>query len=251
MKRGWLMALISANLAVLIALVFIYPHLMVSPGPVVSAHAEINTDCFACHAPLRGASSERCIACHTLSDIGLRSSKGVPLVQKTKGLKTSFHQELIEKDCVACHSDHQAPRLTQRSRKPFSHDLLRVAVREQCASCHVAPTDKLHSKLSANCKQCHGQQAWKPATFDHGKFFVLDKDHNASCETCHTGNDYSRYTCYGCHEHTPAKVRAEHLKEGIPDYENCVECHRSGDKHGLEKKDTRRTKDAHRDRHKD
>ena len=44
MKRGWLMALISANLAVLIALVFIYPHLMVSPGPVVAAHAELNTD---------------------------------------------------------------------------------------------------------------------------------------------------------------------------------------------------------------
>jgi len=227
MRRGWLMALISANLAVLIALVFIYPHLMVSPGPVVSAHAEINTDCFACHAPLRGASSGRCIACHALSDIGLRSSKGVPLVQKTKGLKASFHQELIEKDCVACHSDHQAPRLTQRSRKPFSHDLLRVAVREQCASCHVAPTDKLHSKLSANCKQCHGQQAWKPATFDHGKFFVLDKDHNASCETCHTGNDYSRYTCYGCHEHTEQGVREEHVGEGISEFGNCVECHRS------------------------
>ena len=251
MKRGWLMALISANLAVLIALVFIYPHLMVSPGPVVSAHAEINTDCFACHAPLRGASAERCIACHTLSAIGLRSSKGAPLVQKTKGLKTSFHQELIEKDCVACHSDHQAPRLAQRSRKRFSHDLLRVAVREQCAGCHVAPTDKLHSKLSANCKQCHGQQAWKPATFDHGKFFVLDKDHNASCETCHTGNDYSRYTCYGCHEHTPAKIRKEHQEEGISNFENCVECHRSGDKHAIEGKGGRKDKASRGKRDKD
>jgi hypothetical protein len=123
MKRGWLMALISANLAVLIALVFIYPHLMVSPGPVVAAHAELNTDCFACHAPLRGASTERCIACHALPDIGLRSSKGVPLVRKAKGVKTSFHQELIEKNCMACHSDHQAPRLTQRSRKPFARML--------------------------------------------------------------------------------------------------------------------------------
>ena len=176
MKRGWLMALISANLAVLIALVFIYPHLMVSPGPVVAAHAELNTDCFACHAPLRGASTERCIACHALPDIGLRSSKGVPLVRKAKGVKTSFHQELIEKNCMACHSDHQAPRLTQRSRKPFSHELLRPAVREQCDSCHVAPVDKLHSKLTGNCKQCHSQKAWKPATFDHEKSFVLDKD---------------------------------------------------------------------------
>ena len=251
MKRGWLMALISANLAVLVALVFIYPHLMVSPGPVVAAHAELNTDCFACHAPLRGASTERCIACHALPDIGLRSSKGVPLVRKAKGLKTSFHQELIEKNCMACHSDHQAPRLTQRSRKPFSHELLRPAVREQCDSCHMAPVDKLHSKLTGNCKQCHSQKAWKPATFDHEKSFVLDKDHNATCVTCHTGNDYSRYTCYGCHEHTPAKVRSEHQEEGISDFENCVECHRSADKDSMEKKGSREKKDSRGKREKD
>jgi len=251
MKRGWLKALIVANLAVLIALVFIYPHLMVSPGPVVKAHAELATDCFACHAPLRGASSERCIACHALPDIGIRSSKGAPLLQKAKGLKTSFHQELIEKNCVACHSDHQAPRLTQRSRKPFSHELLRPAVREQCDSCHVAPADTLHKKISGNCLQCHSQKAWKPATFAHEKSFVLDKDHNATCVTCHTGNDYSRYTCYGCHEHTPARIRDEHVKEGIQNFENCVECHRSADEEPIKGKGSSNRGDSRGKREKD
>lgn len=61
---------------------------------------------------------------------------------------------------------------------------------------------------------------------DHDKLFVLDRDHDAECATCHRNNEFSRYTCYGCHEHTPAKVRAEHVKEGIPDFENCMECHR-------------------------
>jgi hypothetical protein len=42
---------------VLVALAFAYPHLMVSPGPLVKGHAELATDCFACHAPWRGASS--------------------------------------------------------------------------------------------------------------------------------------------------------------------------------------------------
>lgn len=32
--------------------------------------------------------------------------------------------------------------------------------------------------------------------------------------------------CHGCHEHKEAKVRAEHLDEGIRDFRNCVECHR-------------------------
>ncbi|MEN9398134.1 MAG: hypothetical protein RLZ81_2664, partial [Pseudomonadota bacterium] len=44
MKRGWLLALICANLAALLALVFLYPHLMVSPGALVSGHAELATD---------------------------------------------------------------------------------------------------------------------------------------------------------------------------------------------------------------
>lgn len=223
--RGWLLKLIAANLLVLLTLIFIYPDLMVGPGPLVAAHAELATDCFACHAPLRGAASDRCVKCHALPDIGVRTTKGVTLAAKR--LKTSFHRDLIEQNCMACHSDHQAPRLTQRSRKPFSHQLLRAAVREQCESCHKAPADSLHRQITGNCKQCHTPDAWKPATFEHDKFFVLDADHNAPCVTCHIKNDFSRYTCYGCHEHQPAKIKAEHLEEGIRNVENCVECHRS------------------------
>ena len=177
------MILIGANLAVLVVLVFAYPHLMVSPGPLLPGHAELTTDCFACHAPLRGAASARCVECHALPDIGLRSTQGVALPQH--GLKTSFHQELVEQDCIASHSDHLGPRSTQRSRKPFSHALLRPAVQDRCDSCHQSPTDTLHRKISGKGKQCYSTQQWKPATFDHARLFVLDHDHNADCVTCH------------------------------------------------------------------
>ena len=69
--------------------------------------------------------------------------------------------------------------------------------------------------------------------------------------TCHTGNDYSRYTCYGCHEHTPAKIRAEHQEEGISNFTNCVECHRSADKDSMEKKGPRGKGDSRGKREKD
>lgn len=233
MKRGWLLALITLNLAGLVALVFVYPHLMVSPGAVVPAHAEINTDCFACHAPLRGAAADRCIKCHVVADIGVRTTKGAPVERKT--VKASFHQQLIQQDCMACHSDHTGPRLTERSGKRFSHQLLRADVRERCEACHKPPADSLHRQVTGNCAQCHRQAGWKPATFAHDKLFLLDSDHNTTCVTCHAGSDYKRYTCYGCHEHQPDKIRRKHEKEGIRDFGNCVKCHRSAeDKEGRE-----------------
>ena len=227
LKRG-LFIVIAANLVALVALAFVYPQLMISPGPVVAGHAEIATDCFACHAPWRGAESTRCITCHALPDIGLRTSKGVQIAAKKpqQRLKASFHQDLLEQDCMACHSDHQGPKLTHRSSKRFSHALLRPAVQQQCEGCHQQPTDSIHQRISGDCQACHRQQAWKPATFDHAELFVLDRDHQTPCITCHQDNDYKRYTCYGCHEHTAAKVRAEHEEEGIRNFDNCVECHR-------------------------
>jgi hypothetical protein len=277
-KGRWLWIVISANLVVMVALAFVYPHLMVGPGALEQGHAELTTDCFACHTPLRGATADRCIACHKLPDIGLRTTTGTGIVN-AEPLKVSFHQALNDQDCMACHSDHAGPKLTQRSRKPFSHGLLRTATRDRCdtchaapknelhktlsvgcdkchktgawkpatfehaaltpaelgrcESCHKAPADTLHRQLAGNCAQCHQPQAWKPATLDHDQFFPLDRDHNASCATCHAGNSYSQYTCYGCHEHTQANIQAKHREEGVDEgLDNCVRCHRNGSGEG-------------------
>jgi len=93
----------------------------------------------------------------------------------------------------------------------------------------VNPDDKLHKENNGNCRQCHIEKAWLPATFKHEKYFRFDREHNTKCETCHINNDYANYTCYGCHEHTLSKIREEHIEEGILNYKICVECHRSGD----------------------
>lgn len=277
----WIWLIMIANLAVCIILVFAYPHLMVSPGKVSPGHASFETDCFACHAPLRGASAERCLVCHALPDIGLRTTKGEIIkyntVARTNSRKVAFHQELIEQNCIACHSDHADPKLTQHSRKPFSHALLRPATQKlcetcharpsnklhdniapaigcaqchqtngwkpanfdhallpkeqlsQCHNCHKAPSDKLHRQIKGDCGQCHSTKAWEPATFEHSKFFVLDGDHNTTCATCHTTDNYKEYTCYGCHEHTLENIKRKHTREGIRNFDNCVKCHRSAE----------------------
>ena len=183
MKRRWILLLITANLIGLTALVFLYPHFMVAPGPLVSAHASLETNCFSCHAPLRGAEPARCVICHKLPDIGLRTTTGAASAAAT--LKTSFHQDLKSQDCMACHSDHAGPLFTRRGRTSFSHALLRSPTEGRCETCHVAPNTDIHRTLAVGCGQCHCQQVWKPASFDHAKLFALEGDHTAPCLTCH------------------------------------------------------------------
>lgn len=239
MNRSWALVLVAANMVGLVALIFLYPDFMVSPGALVPAHAELTTDCFACHAVLRGAVPERCVACHAVADIGLRTTKGV-LLARASG-KPAFHQQLTTQNCMACHSGHQGSAFATGSRQSFSHGLLRATVRDRCETCHAAPATPLHRNISGACGQCHTQEGWKPATFEHGKLFLLDGPHDATCATCHIDNDYRSYTCYGCHEHQPDAIRAKHVREGIPNFENCAQCHRSTrDEHGEQRSGERR-----------
>lgn len=217
----WIKWLLLINLAVIAVLVFAYPQLMVSPGKAQPAHVAIQENCFACHLPLRGASADKCMACHKPADIGRLTTTGLPIVDGTP-----FHQGLARQDCTACHREHTdrlAPAKGTLAR--FDHSMLRASQAADCKGCHTAPETRVHRGVTAQCSQCHGTKAWKPATLDHARYFPLVGEHRASCDTCHPRNDTSRYTCYGCHEHTPANIRAEHLEEGIRDYQDCVECH--------------------------
>ena len=231
MNRKTVIAIILVNLAALLVLAIVSPHLMVSPGKLMDAHLELTTDCFACHTPFRGSSPEKCVICHRVDEIGLLTTKGMPIGGEKKNV--SFHQKLIEQDCIACHSDHKGVQAF-RPIGQFSHELLDPSIEQQCDGCHSAPGDSLHQKIRGNCRQCHTQNGWTPATFDHDQYFRFDRDHTTDCVTCHVDDNYGQYTCYGCHEHSRSKIREEHVEEGILDYEACVECHRSGDKEEAE-----------------
>lgn len=221
---------LAVNLIVLAALTFVYPHLMVGPGKLIPGHQTLESGCFACHAPLFGADSKRCVNCHQPADIGRLTTTGQPIAKPLTA--SQFHQQLISQDCIACHSDHAGVK-RYRVHGRFDHALLKAETRGQCQTCHKAPKDALHQQITGNCGQCHNQNRWTPATFGHDQYFELDRDHNAPCATCHVRNDYSRYTCFGCHEHSPDKIRRKHIKEGIRDYGNCVECHRNADEHDI------------------
>lgn len=200
-----------------LAAVFSAPALLVNPGPLIAGHAKLEGNCFACHTPFLGPGDDKCVACHKPAEIGAK-----------KPGKVTFHQQLTEQRCDACHTDHTG-RTGGKATRAFDHALLRPDTREPCTQCHTRPTDNLHKNSGEDCKACHGTDRWKPATFDHDKYFRFDWNHPADCKSCHTGPDYKTYTCYGCHEHSEASIRGEHLEEGIRDFADCVKCHRSGD----------------------
>ena len=220
--------IVLVNLAVLLLLALFAPHLMIVPGRLIDAHADLTSDCFACHTPFMGSTPEKCIECHPAAQIGIMTTKGLSIAGEKKDV--AFHQGLIEQDCVACHSDHRGVQAF-RPISRFSHRLLEPATHTACGGCHRKPQDALHKKILGNCSACHTEEGWTPATFDHDRYFRFDRHHTTECITCHVDDDYNDYTCYGCHEHSRSKIRREHVEEGIRDYESCVECHRSGNEH--------------------
>jgi hypothetical protein len=151
---------------------------------------------------LRAAIRERCATCHAAPG-------------------NDLHRALR----VACDKCHRTDAWKPAS---FDHAGLTQAELNRCESCHQAPADTLHNQMRGNCAQCHQPPAWKPATFDHDQYFPLDGDHNVTCGTCHSGQNYRQYTCYGCHEHTPENVQARHREEvGSGSLDQCVRCHRN------------------------
>jgi len=226
MKNRTIVLFIAFGLVGLVLSAIFVPHHMISPGKPIDAHAEYATDCFICHTAFIGSTSEKCIACHKVEDIGIKTTKGQSIAKEKKNV--AFHQKLIKEDCVACHSDHKGVK-PFRPISQFSHKLLEPALQKQCNDCHNNPGDTLHLKIKGNCSQCHSQEAWLPANFDHEEYFAFDRHHETDCDTCHVNSNYNTYTCYGCHEHSRSNIREEHIEEGIHDYEDCVECHRSGD----------------------
>lgn len=219
----------------------------------VSSHAALGRDCAACHAaPLSATPMRaRCVSCHV--DI-----------RRELADTTSLHGALgAEGNCRSCHTEHRGAAGTITSAEGlgevharFGFALDGAHARVTCAQCHVPvggrtdyaavattcvgchEADDPHGgDFGPDCASCHTTSRWEGATFDHEIFPI---DHGArrgrpnSCTTCHTvARDYTQYTCYGCHAHTPENVRREHEGEvRTRDLADCIQCHVGGREHG-------------------
>ncbi|MCC7117558.1 MAG: cytochrome c3 family protein [Anaerolineales bacterium] len=170
----------------------------------------VSQDCASCHLSDDAHAGEfgaDCASCHTPSDwkdaTFDHSRSNFPL--------TGAHQQV---ECEQCHTNDQF-----------------TGTPTECVACHADPAFHL-GQFGTDCAACHTTSAWKPATFNESHTFPLDHGEGGtvSCATCHP-NNFTTYTCYGCHEHSESKIRSKHIEEGISDFQNCMECHPTGREH--------------------
>lgn len=192
-------------------------------APVNKLHQMSGTNCGGCHQTtgwksgakfnhqlIVGTDPNNCVACHSKPS-------------------NKLHQN-ISTACAACHNT-----TAWKGNVKFNHSMIQGADAKNCIACHQKPNDRMHQMSNESCLTCHSQDRWKPATFEHSRYFILDGNHAASCNTCHTNNNFKAYSCYGCHEHSESKILREHQEEGITNLTNCVSCHRSGNEHDTRK----------------
>jgi hypothetical protein len=102
-----------------------------------------------------------------------------------------------------------------------------------CVGCHktdfesTTNPDHQQNHFSTDCIQCHTNQSWSPATFDHNMLWPLTGAHTqVSCAKCHLNGNYNNTpnTCSGCHQSDfDATTQPPHAASGFP--ASCESCH--------------------------
>ncbi|MCF8306926.1 MAG: hypothetical protein K9G57_14850 [Ignavibacteriales bacterium] len=204
--------------------------------------------CASCHTSnLFTGLSNQCVSCH-LQDF-----------QAT--VNPSHSQNNFSQDCQTCHTTSPG---WQPAQFPGHNNIYPIigahtAIASQCQSCHSAgytntpnqcvgchqdeynsTVDPPHQTLAfdTDCTQCHNQNAWSPADFDHdGPYFpIYSGKHRGewdNCSDCHiNSSNYQDFSCINCHEHSnKSEVDSDH--QGVNGYQYnsqaCYTCHPSGE----------------------
>jgi hypothetical protein len=179
----------------------------------------VGSRCADCHADIhRGKFGENCEQCHSvkgwtvaIKDIQNHNNR-FPLL--------GAHAMV---QCDDCHKNGPNSNFTGMS--------------SECASCHLkdyqATTNPSHAANPkwfplTGCQQCHNQNSWAGAIFDHSVTgFPLTGAHaSLDCTACHVGGVFTPQStqCVSCHlKDYNATTNPNHAAGGFP--QTCQECH--------------------------
>lgn len=207
MKQLYIFTLVFGLL--LIAVIF-RPELLINPGALSESHKKLDGSCLRCHTPLFGTPSAKCIACHTVDEIGLKNVSGKDLAEADSVIAL-LHTELEASGCIACHTEHALPGKGSLLAN-MDHGSLTEERQKNCTACHEPdmPDDFLHKEAGPGCGECHDTRRWEPVEFDHDHW--LRADTGRSCAACHKQDRpddrlhrEAKNACIDCHTTTAWK----------------------------------------------
>ena len=196
-------------------------------------------------APLVGAhEAVSCEHCHV-------TNRRVAKMQQCSSCHQDRHAGRITDPCVTCHT----PRSWQPDRTLDAHRRTRFPLvgvhavqacrtchrrasegefrdaRPECESCHLHTVRErsphpphVGTAFLTRCDHCHGADDWRPAHFDHNRFWALTGAHQSTaCSACHVGGRFAGTprTCVGCHDGEQARSAVDHTSFGT----DCAVCH--------------------------
>jgi hypothetical protein len=174
--------------------------------PLTGAHLQVQ--CSDCHSSGFVGTPTACFACHETNYNNTTNPSHTTLQLPT--------------DCSTCHTTNPgwAPAQFPIHSNYFPFVGAHIAIENDCATCHNgnynntpntcygchannfnATTDPPHEQLnfSHDCLNCHNQNSWDGASFDHS-FYNLHGNHGTMpCSNCHTQPNYDPQ-CLSCHQ---------------------------------------------------
>ena len=210
--------------------------------PLTGAHAGLS--CQACHVDDRAgafsAIDPQCLSCHQPDYAAAQ-----PIDHQAAGFPT---------DCLQCHSTlawthnvrfdhagasggfalvaaHARIRCTSCHAEGTHTSIFQPANQSDCLACHSADYEREHpgNAFPTTCLNCHGQDTWDGATFDHALtgFALVGAHARQPCTGCHVEETMAlrwvpsnQNDCIACHDDD---YQREHAGSGFPT--TCLGCH--------------------------
>lgn len=210
--------------------------------PLSGAH--LQAPCESCHRNDQGGAfapiPQDCISCHRQEYVGAampeHAGAGFPTdcqqchatLTWTGGVRFDHAQAANGYSLVGAHAllrcadCHVPPGLSLRFTPSNQND---------CLACHTTAYQRAHGAAGfpTTCTDCHSQDRWGDANFDHAQWFPLSGPHDVSCSSCHTAKgDFSTFNCLACH--SQAETDPRHREVAGYAYESgaCYRCHARG-----------------------
>ena len=201
--------------------------------PLEAGHA--NLDCIECHDRGFQGTINECYKCHRLDYENTSDPNhftfGFPQTCENCHDASSWSTEFdhLSASGFALQGAH---RTIQCNQCHVNNQI--TGLPRDCYGCHESDyqgsqdPNHVQANFAQNCLDCHSEDAWRPASFDHNlTAFPLTGAHiEIECIDCHIDGQYSGLPaeCWSCHE-------ADYLSVTDPNHsennfsQNCAECH--------------------------